>query len=295
MNSIITFEQAWNYGGPLMWVLAFFSVMELTMILYLWLAQRRGAVLKDGIARLKASNDPAAEGARIAAALTSSVDWLADIAAIAPLVGLLGTVLGMFQAFGGIAADVTAGAKRSCSRRASRRPSSPLFSASWSPSPRSSSTPFSAAAPSAASPNSRRGPMKFSGERKSRAPTLALTSMLDVIFLLLCFFVTSSVFSQWESEITIQLPSAKSSEEPDRLPGEIIANIARDGTVRVNGTEISLTELGAKLAKIAKFYPGQAVIIRADKETSYESLVEVIDVCRGAGVWNFSLATANEM
>ena len=137
--------------------------------------------------------------------------------------------------------------------------------------------------------------MKFSGERKSRAPTLALTSMLDVIFLLLCFFVTSSVFSQWESEITIQLPSAKSSEEPDRLPGEIIANIARDGTVRVNGTEISLTELGAKLAKIAKFYPGQAVIIRADKETSYESLVEVIDICRGAGVWNFSLATANEM
>lgn len=111
MNTIITFEQAWNYGGPLMWVLAFFSVMELTMILYLWLAQRRGAVLKDGIARLKASNDPAAEGARIAAALTSSVDWLADIAAIAPLVGLLGTVLGMFQAFGGIAADVTAGAK----------------------------------------------------------------------------------------------------------------------------------------------------------------------------------------
>ena len=135
--------------------------------------------------------------------------------------------------------------------------------------------------------------MKFSVERKSKAPTLALTSMLDVIFLLLCFFVTSSVFSQWESEISIQLPSAKSSEEPDRLPGEIIANIARDGTVRVNGSEISLTELGDKLAKIAKLYPGQAVIIRADKETSYESLVEVIDVCRGAGVWNFSLATAN--
>ncbi len=118
--------------------------------------------------------------------------------------------------------------------------------------------------------------------------------MLDVIFLLLCFFVTSSVFSQWESEISIQLPSAKSSEEPDRLPGEIIANIARDGSVRVNGAEISLVQLGDKLAQIARFYPGQAVIIRADKETSYESLVAVIDVCRSAGVWNFSLATANE-
>ena len=136
--------------------------------------------------------------------------------------------------------------------------------------------------------------MKFNVERKSRTPTLALTSMLDVIFLLLCFFVTASVYSQWESEINIQLPTAASSEEPYRLPGEIIANIAKDGTLRINGADVTLRQLGDKLAKIAKYYPGQAVIIRADRETSYESLVEVIDVCRGAGVWNFSLATANE-
>ncbi len=107
----ITFGQAWRYGGPLMWVLAFFSVMALTVMLYLWLAQRRSAFVRDGIARLKASKDPEAEGARIAARAYAAVDWLSDIATIAPLVGLLGTVLGMFQAFGGIAADVTAGAK----------------------------------------------------------------------------------------------------------------------------------------------------------------------------------------
>lgn len=136
--------------------------------------------------------------------------------------------------------------------------------------------------------------MKFQFEAKSRAPTLALTSMLDVIFLLLCFFVTASVYSQWESEINIQLPTATSSEEPDRLPGEIIANIAKDGTLRVNGVDVSLRQLGDKLAKISKYYPGQAVIIRADRETNYEFLVQVIDVCRGAGVWNFSLATADE-
>jgi len=123
---------------------------------------------------------------------------------------------------------------------------------------------------------------------------VALTSMLDVIFLLLCFFVTASVYSQWESEISIQLPNAKTGEDPDRLPGEIIANIAKDGTVRVNGAELTLEDLGSRLKKIAKFYPGQAVIVRADRETSYDALVKVIDVCRGAGVWNFSLATANE-
>ena len=107
----ITFEQAWNYGGPLMWVLAFFSVMALAVTLYLWLAQRKGAFVRDSIERMKASKDPEAEGSRIAERVYSAVDWLADIAAITPLVGLLGTVLGMFQAFGGIASDVVAGAK----------------------------------------------------------------------------------------------------------------------------------------------------------------------------------------
>ena len=110
MNDI-TFEQAWNYGGPLMWVLAFFSVWALALMIYLWYSQRFGIIVPEAISRIRAAKDPEAEGGRIADRLLSQVDWLADIAAIAPLVGLLGTVLGMFQAFGGIAADVTAGAK----------------------------------------------------------------------------------------------------------------------------------------------------------------------------------------
>ena len=133
--------------------------------------------------------------------------------------------------------------------------------------------------------------MKFKRRIGSKAPQLALTSMLDVIFLLLCFFVTVSVFSQWESEITIKLPSASTAEEPDRLPGEIIVNLAKDGKVTVNGTVLSLEDLKARLAKVAKFYPDQAVIIRADREVRYERLVEVIDMCRAANVWNFSFAT----
>ena len=133
--------------------------------------------------------------------------------------------------------------------------------------------------------------MNFSPERSSRAPKLALTSMLDVIFLLLCFFVTVSVFSQWESEIAISLPSAKTADEPGRQPGEIIVNLDREGAVKVNGTVMTLEDLESRLGRISKFYPGQQVIIRADKESRYESLVKVIDACRAGNVWNFSLAT----
>ena len=136
--------------------------------------------------------------------------------------------------------------------------------------------------------------MKFKRNRRSRAPQLALTSMLDVIFLLLCFFVTVSVFSQWESEISIKLPSATTAEEPDRLPGEIIVNLAKDGKVTVNGKLLGLDDLKDRLARVAKFYPDQAVIIRADKDVRYELLVGVIDTCRAANVWNFSFATSGE-
>ena len=133
--------------------------------------------------------------------------------------------------------------------------------------------------------------MRFAQETGSKAPALALTSMLDVIFLLLCFFVTVSVFSQWESEISISLPSAKTAEEPGRLPGEIIINLDKEGAIKVNGSPLSLAELEDRLSRISKFYPGQQIIIRADKETKYDNLVKVVDACRAGNVWNFSLAT----
>lgn len=136
--------------------------------------------------------------------------------------------------------------------------------------------------------------MKFERRQKRSAPALALTSMLDVIFLLLCFFVTVSVYSQWESEISIQLPSAETSEEPNRLPGEVIVNVTDSGNVRLNGMSVDLGDLKNRLSKLSKIYPDQSVIIRADKSARYEHLVKVIDTCRKAGVWNFSLATSNE-
>lgn len=133
--------------------------------------------------------------------------------------------------------------------------------------------------------------MKFARRTRSRAPALALTSMLDVIFLLLCFFVTVSVFSQWENEITIKLPNAVTADQPERLPGEVVVNLSKEGKVTVNGLELTLADLQARLKRVAKFYPGQQVVIRADRDVRYEELVALVDACRAADIWNFSLAT----
>lgn len=122
---------------------------------------------------------------------------------------------------------------------------------------------------------------------------MSLTSMLDVIFLLLCFFVTVSVYSQWESEISIQLPSAESSEDSTQQSGESIVNITHDGKVKINGMSVDLDDLEVRLSRVSKVAPDQTVIIRADRKTKYEDLVKVIDVCRKASVYNYSLRTDN--
>ena len=62
MNDI-TFEQAWNYGGPLMWVLAFFSIWALALMIYLWYSQCAGIVVPDAVVdELKADKEKTKAG-----------------------------------------------------------------------------------------------------------------------------------------------------------------------------------------------------------------------------------------
>ena len=136
--------------------------------------------------------------------------------------------------------------------------------------------------------------MNFMKNKRSRAPAVQMASLMDIVFLLLCFFVTSSVFSQWETEVAITLPTAKSATIPGRMPGEIILNLNAEGNVSVNGHALSLEEVTKRLARIAENFPGQPVVIRADKTCSYETLMSLIDACRTANVWNFSLATEDD-
>lgn len=136
--------------------------------------------------------------------------------------------------------------------------------------------------------------MNFRKNKKAALPAFQMTSMMDIIFLLLCFFITTSVFSQWEYEIDITLPTAVNGKVPDRLPGEIIINIDGAGKITLNQQSLTADELRGKLEKLARYYPGQPVVLRADKTTSYESLMRVIDTCRAADVWNFSLATRED-
>ncbi|MDP6490860.1 MAG: biopolymer transporter ExbD [Kiritimatiellia bacterium] len=136
--------------------------------------------------------------------------------------------------------------------------------------------------------------MNFKKNNSGPEQSFQIAPMIDVIFLLLTFFVASQIFSQWETEIDITLPTAQTSEQPDRIPGEIIINIRGDGAVVVNQLEMDEAALDGLLNRIVEQFSDWAVLIRADKETRYADVIDVLDACRRADIWNVSFATTIE-
>ncbi len=133
--------------------------------------------------------------------------------------------------------------------------------------------------------------MNFKTKYKPDQVGFQVVPMIDILFLLLCFFLASQVYSQWEQEIDIKLPTAQTGQIPQRLPGEIIINILKDGSVVVNKQVVDNDRLASILGRVVKLFPGQPVLIRADNKTAYESVIKVLDLCRSVDIWNVSFAT----
>ena len=132
--------------------------------------------------------------------------------------------------------------------------------------------------------------MNFRGKYKPEQIGFQVVPMIDILFLLLCFFVTSQIYSQWEAEIGVTLPTATTARVEQRLPGEIILNVLKDGSTSVNGRRLNDRELADLMNRLVKLFPGQPVLIRADKQTAYEHVIRVLDLCRRADIWNVSFA-----
>lgn len=133
--------------------------------------------------------------------------------------------------------------------------------------------------------------MNFRRRTKLEHPGFQLAPMIDIVFNLLFFSITTQIYSQWETEINVKLPTAESSNIPQRLPGEIIINVLEDGTMIVNKQVMNEESLANLLTRIVKLFPGQPVLIRGDRKTSYEHIVHVLDQCRRSDIWNISFAT----
>jgi biopolymer transport protein ExbD len=134
--------------------------------------------------------------------------------------------------------------------------------------------------------------MNFRGKIPPSQQGLPIAPMVDVVFLLLIFFLVTWNFSRGEMELDVNVPKAREGKESRRSVGEVILNVTSDGAIIMNRRTLDADGLLEALARISELYPDQAVILRGDEAADYRHIVEVLDICRRASIWNVAFATS---
>lgn len=132
--------------------------------------------------------------------------------------------------------------------------------------------------------------------RKGRAlDALNLTPLIDVVFLLLIFFLVATRFSQEDEQLPIKLPSARSAVPMTIRPEELVVSIGEDGVYIVRGERVALEQLEGILTQAIADNPlSQTVILRGDKRVAFQSVVSVIDLCNRLKVPSYRITTASD-
>lgn len=114
--------------------------------------------------------------------------------------------------------------------------------------------------------------------------SLELTPLIDMVFLLLIFFLVATTFHQEEREMQIALPVATSAGPISALLQELVVNVDEEGHIILGGRRMEPQALRSMIAEAVELNPQQKVTIRGDRRTAYANIVTVLDICKGAGI-----------
>ncbi|MBA2116367.1 ExbD/TolR family protein [Bremerella alba] len=122
---------------------------------------------------------------------------------------------------------------------------------------------------------------------------LDITPLIDIVFLLLIFFMVMTRFDEEDYKLDVVLPTASEAQPLISQPRELFINIDADGRYFVRGDQHSINEIEEILEQTAADNPESSVIIRADKESKIEFSVQVMNACNKAKLSNYSISTAS--
>ena len=123
--------------------------------------------------------------------------------------------------------------------------------------------------------------------REVEESEINITPMLDVVFIMLIFFIVTASFVK-ESGIDVNRPDAATAEKKER--GNILVAISQNNQIWVDKRQVDPRALRANIERLHAENPQGAVVIQADKESKNGLLVQVMDAARLAGVFNVSIA-----
>ena len=123
-------------------------------------------------------------------------------------------------------------------------------------------------------------------------PGIQLAPLVDVLLLLLIFFLLTFNAARNENELDVKVPKASAAKEKTAPIGDVVVNVKTDGNVVVNRRTLTPQELTDLLKGLVQLNAEQAVVIRGDEAGAYRNIVNVLNICTQAGVTNVAFATA---
>ncbi|HUU04841.1 MAG TPA: biopolymer transporter ExbD [Patescibacteria group bacterium] len=127
--------------------------------------------------------------------------------------------------------------------------------------------------------------------RPRRKVIINITSLIDVIFMLLLFFMISSTFLE-QPGIKLELPAAKTSANTE--PHEYALTVDKKGNLFLNRQPLVMADLEAEIRKALPKMKDSALVLRADQEISHGFVVRVMDLAKRAGVKKLIIGTKPE-
>ena len=126
--------------------------------------------------------------------------------------------------------------------------------------------------------------------RKRRAPSIIIVSLVDILTILLIFFVVSTTFKRDQPEVQINLPDSKTSTKASSELEHAVVSVNENDEVRLDGQVVGIEDLEASVRNLAATRRS-TLALQADKKASFGTIVKVMDALKLAGVKNLPAFT----
>lgn len=123
------------------------------------------------------------------------------------------------------------------------------------------------------------------------AASINLTPMIDVVFLLVIFFMVGSKFDNGEDRYQVNVPGVGDMRSMAQEPDERVVEVSADGTLFLDGANVTAEQLTATLRSQHDAYPALKVAVRGDATSSFAQVAGVLQMVRSAGVEQMGIAT----
>jgi biopolymer transport protein ExbD len=121
------------------------------------------------------------------------------------------------------------------------------------------------------------------------APELNLTSMIDVLFLLIIFFMVATKFDEMERNIEVAVPEVGHAGDSTPPPQPLVVTVLAEGRAELDGTPVTFEELTARLAAARTPLTEPTVVIRGDAQCAFQHVASALAACQQAGISNLGI------